>query len=82
MPGQIGLIQATEAIKLILGKGIPLIGRFLIYDALDSDFKVFTLKNNQSCPLCGEEKVITNLDQLDFGNAVELESYDMFDYRR
>ena len=62
MPGQIGLIQATEAIKLILGKGIPLIGRFLIYDALDSKFDVFTLKKNESCPLCGEKQLITNLE--------------------
>jgi molybdopterin/thiamine biosynthesis adenylyltransferase len=61
VPGQIGLIQATEAIKLILGKGIPLTGRFLIYDALDSDFKVFTLKKNESCPLCGKERAITSL---------------------
>jgi molybdopterin/thiamine biosynthesis adenylyltransferase len=62
VPGQIGLIQATETIKLILGKGIPLIGRFLIYDALDSDFKVFTLKKNELCPLCGEEQAITSLE--------------------
>jgi molybdopterin/thiamine biosynthesis adenylyltransferase len=62
VPGQIGLIQATEAIKLILGKGIPLIGHFLIYDALDCKFDVFTLKKNDSCPLCGEEKAIINLE--------------------
>ena len=61
MPGQIGLIQATEAIKLILGKGKPLIGRFLIYDALDADFKVFSLKRNEKCELCGENQVITGL---------------------
>jgi hypothetical protein len=61
VPGQIGLIQATEALKLILGRGVPLIGRFLIYDALDTDFKVFTLSKNESCPLCGKEQVITDL---------------------
>lgn len=61
MPGQIGLIQATEVLKLILGKGKPLIGRFLIYDALDSDFDVFTIHKNESCPLCGKEQVIKNL---------------------
>jgi sulfur-carrier protein adenylyltransferase/sulfurtransferase len=66
VPGQIGLIQATEAIKLILGKGNPLIGRFLIYDALDSDFKVFTLKKNESCALCGEEKTITDLEDRNY----------------
>jgi adenylyltransferase/sulfurtransferase len=62
VPGQIGLIQATEAIKLILGKGVPLIGRFLIYDALDSDFKLFTLKKNESCRLCGDKQAITSLE--------------------
>jgi adenylyltransferase/sulfurtransferase len=61
VPGQIGLIQATEVIKLILGRGKPLIGRFLIYDALDSDFKVFTVKKNESCPLCGREQIIRDI---------------------
>jgi molybdopterin/thiamine biosynthesis adenylyltransferase len=70
VPGQIGLIQATEAIKLILGKGISLIGRFLIYDALDSDFKVFTLKKNESCPLCGEERTITDLEDRNYRGQV------------
>jgi sulfur-carrier protein adenylyltransferase/sulfurtransferase len=66
VPGQIGLIQATEAIKIILGKGKPLIGRFLIYDALDSDFKVFSLKKNESCPLCGEKQTITRLEDRNY----------------
>ena len=61
MPGQIGLIQATEVLKLILGIGKPLIGRFLIYDALDSDFKVFTVNKNELCPLCGGQQVIKDL---------------------
>lgn len=61
MPGQIGLIQATEVLKLILGRGKPLIGRFLIYDALDSDFKVFRVNKNESCPLCGPERAIKDL---------------------
>ena len=66
MPGQIGLVQATEAIKLILGKGILLTGRFLIYDALDCKFDVFTLKKNESCPLCGEDRSITNLEDRNY----------------
>jgi len=64
------MIQATEAIKLILGKGTPLIGRFLVYDALDSDFRVFTLKKNEKCPLCGENKVITGLVALNYRGQV------------
>jgi hypothetical protein len=66
VPGQIGLIQATEALKLILGRGVPLIGRFLIYDALNSDFKVFMVNKNESCRLCGKEHVITDLSDRNY----------------
>ena len=66
MPGQIGLIQATEALKLILGKGKPLIGRFLIYDALGTDFKVFTLKKNEKCRLCGPSREIASLEDRNY----------------
>jgi hypothetical protein len=66
VPGQIGLVQAAEALKIILGKGVPLIGRFLIYDALNSDFKVFRLNKNESCPLCGEKQVITDLSDRNY----------------
>lgn len=61
VPGQIGLIQATEAIKFILGRGNPLVGRFLVYDALDMDFKVFSVKKNETCPLCNSEPIIVGL---------------------
>jgi adenylyltransferase/sulfurtransferase len=59
VPGQIGLLQATEAIKLILNKGKPLIGRILLYHSLETEFKVFTVKKNPLCPLCGEKPKIT-----------------------
>ena len=61
MPGQVGLIQATEVIKLILKKGKPLIGRFLIYDSLDTEFKTFPIRKNSSCPLCNGESEIKGL---------------------
>lgn len=61
MPGQIGLLQATEAIKLILKKGTPLIGKFLVYDSLKTDFSVFPVEKNPSCPLCNERPVIREL---------------------
>ncbi|MCX8118480.1 MAG: hypothetical protein N3G78_11170 [Desulfobacterota bacterium] len=61
MPGQVGLFQATEAIKLILGIGKPLIGQFLIYNALDVEFKQFPVRKNPSCPLCNEKPVIKEL---------------------
>jgi len=62
VPGHIGMIQATEAIKLILKMGVPLIGRFLVYNALDLSFTVFKLKKNSNCPLCGVAPVITRLN--------------------
>jgi molybdopterin/thiamine biosynthesis adenylyltransferase/rhodanese-related sulfurtransferase len=58
VPGQMGLIQATETLKLLLGAGRPLVGRFLIYNALDADFRVFTLKKDPACPLCGTSPTI------------------------
>jgi sulfur-carrier protein adenylyltransferase/sulfurtransferase len=61
VPGQIGLVQATETLKLILKKGQPLMGRFLLYSAMDADFGMFTLKKDPACPLCGSEPTITSL---------------------
>jgi len=58
----VGLIQATEAIKLILKKGKPLIGQFLIYNSLDMEFKTFSIRKNPSCPLCNEEPKILELE--------------------
>ena len=52
LPGMIGLIQATETIKLILGAGEPLIGRFLIYDALRMRFRETRLSADPACPVC------------------------------
>jgi adenylyltransferase/sulfurtransferase len=51
----IGMIQATEAIKLILGIGEPLIGRLLMYDARSMDFQTLRVKRSTSCPMCGPE---------------------------
>jgi rhodanese-related sulfurtransferase len=61
LPGMIGMIQATEAIKLILGVGEPLIGRFLIYDALRMRFRELKLKKDPDCPVCGTHPTITAL---------------------
>lgn len=61
MPGQVGLIQAAEAIKLILKKGKPLIGQFLIYHSLETEFKTFSVRKNPSCPLCNAEPKIKGL---------------------
>jgi molybdopterin/thiamine biosynthesis adenylyltransferase/rhodanese-related sulfurtransferase len=61
LPGLIGCIQATEAVKLILGKGTPLIGRLLLYDALEMRFQEFTVRRNKQCPLCGDNPTIRRL---------------------
>jgi len=59
LPGTIALIQASEAIKLILGKGEPLIGRLLLYNALDMKFREVKLQKDPDCPVCGKNPTIT-----------------------
>jgi adenylyltransferase/sulfurtransferase len=61
LPGIIGVIQATETIKLILGIGEPLIGRFLIYDALKMRFRELKLRKDPECPVCGTHPTVTKL---------------------
>jgi molybdopterin/thiamine biosynthesis adenylyltransferase/rhodanese-related sulfurtransferase len=58
LPGVIGVIQATEAIKLILGKGDPLVGRLLTYDSLRMNFRTLKLRRDKNCPACGENPTI------------------------
>jgi len=65
LPGTIGLIQATEAVKLILGKGRTLVGRLLLYDALEMKFRELKLRKNPKCPLCGEHPTIKALIDYD-----------------
>jgi sulfur-carrier protein adenylyltransferase/sulfurtransferase len=61
LPGTIGTIQATEVIKLILGIGEPLIGKLLLYDALDGSTQVVRLKKNPACKVCGNQPEIIQL---------------------
>jgi adenylyltransferase/sulfurtransferase len=61
LPGTIGLIQATEAIKLILGVGEPLVGRLVLYDALAMRFRELKLRRNPECPVCGDHPTVTKL---------------------
>jgi molybdopterin/thiamine biosynthesis adenylyltransferase/rhodanese-related sulfurtransferase len=61
LPGIIGTIQATEALKLILGIGEPLVGRFLVYDALKMRFRELKLPKDPDCPVCGVRPAITTL---------------------
>jgi len=59
LPGIIGSIQANEALKLLLGIGEPLIGRYLLFDALDGAFREVKLRRDPACPACGEHPTIT-----------------------
>jgi adenylyltransferase/sulfurtransferase len=61
LPGLVGVIQATEVVKLILGKGNPLIGRLLLVDALELKFRELKLRRNPDCPICGPHRTIHQL---------------------
>jgi molybdopterin/thiamine biosynthesis adenylyltransferase/rhodanese-related sulfurtransferase/molybdopterin converting factor small subunit len=65
LPGIIGVIQATETIKLMMGIGEPLIGRFLIYDALKMRFRELKLRRDPDCPVCGTNPTVTTLIDYD-----------------
>jgi adenylyltransferase/sulfurtransferase len=66
LPGIIGIIQATEILKLILGKGTSLLNRLLLFNALDMRFRELKLRRDPQCPLCGESPSITQL--IDYEN--------------
>jgi sulfur-carrier protein adenylyltransferase/sulfurtransferase len=61
LPGLIGLVQATETVKLILGIGEPLVGRLMLYDALSMRFRELKLRRNVDCPVCGDHPTIKEL---------------------
>jgi molybdopterin/thiamine biosynthesis adenylyltransferase/rhodanese-related sulfurtransferase len=64
LPGVIGTIQATEAIKILLGVGDPLVGRLLTYDSLKMTFRTLKLRKDPECPVCGDSPTIT--DYIDY----------------
>ena len=61
LPGTIGLIQATETVKLILSQGDLLVERLLMYDALSMNFKTFKIRREPNCPVCGDNPTVTEL---------------------
>ena len=65
LPGLVGTIQATEAVKLILGIGEPLVGRLLMYDALGMTFRTLNLKRDPECPMCGPHGA-TSIDDITY----------------
>jgi adenylyltransferase/sulfurtransferase len=62
LPGLLGIIQATEVIKLILGIGEPLVGRLLLVDALGMNFRTLKLRKNPNCPMCGTHEIKELID--------------------
>jgi len=76
LPGIIGTIQATEAIKFLLQKGELLTGRMLMYDALEMSFRNVPIKRNLRCPVCGENPTISELyDELDAMTVCDLKGH-------
>jgi len=65
LPGLVGIIQATEVIKLILGIGEPLVGRLLLVDALGMNFRTLKLRKNPDCPVCGTHPTVKQLIDYD-----------------
>jgi adenylyltransferase/sulfurtransferase len=65
LPGMIGVIQATEAVKLITGQGEPLVGRLLTYDALEMRYREMKLRRDPNCPICGKQPSIHALIDYD-----------------
>ena len=61
LPGIVGTIQAAETLKLIIGKGQPLVGRLLLFDALGMKFRELKLRKNPECPVCGTNRTLTKL---------------------
>jgi molybdopterin/thiamine biosynthesis adenylyltransferase len=72
LPGVVGLIQATEALKVLLGRGRTLQGRLLAYDALDMAFREYRVKRDPSCAVCGDHPSIQQPEDLVWACAGQL----------
>ena len=80
LPGIIGVIQATEVVKLALGIGEPLVGRLLLYDALEMQFREMKIRRDPACPVCGENPSVTELIDYDqFCGVPDLEERQRVD---
>ena len=74
LPGVIGVIQATEAIKIIMGKGRPLVGRLMLYDALEMKFRELKIRKDPACPVCSAHPTITELQDYQYFCGIVPES--------
>ena len=68
LPGTVGCLQATEAVKLLLDVGDPLVGRLLFYDAMDLSFETAPYRQNPECPICGDDHV-DSIDGIEYTSA-------------
>lgn len=93
LPGVIGTIQATEAIKLLAGIGETLIGRLMLYDALSMRFRELKLRRDPNCPVCGEHPTVTELidyqqfcgiapDAVEYEGVMEITPLEVADWLR
>lgn len=78
LPGTIGTLQATEAIKWIMGIGKPLVGRMLLYDALEMTWDTIKIRKNPNCPICGDHPTITEL--IDYEQFCGVPAHDRSEY--
>jgi molybdopterin/thiamine biosynthesis adenylyltransferase/rhodanese-related sulfurtransferase len=70
LPGIVGSLQASEAIKLLLGIGDPLVGRLLLFDALETSFRELRLRRNVQCPACGDSATLQEVTDLEYACAL------------
>ncbi|SFF88231.1 adenylyltransferase and sulfurtransferase [Halopelagius inordinatus] len=68
LPGTVGCLQATEAVKLVLGVGEPLVGRLLFYDAMDTTFETVPYRKNPDCPVCGDDP-IESVEEVEYADG-------------
>ena len=80
LPGVVGLMQATEVIKLVLEEGLPMIGRLLLYDAMKMSFREVKVRRNPECELCGENPSVNGLIDYQAFCNVPLGSEDTEDF--
>jgi len=66
LPGTVGCLQATEAVKVAMGVGEPLSGRLLLYDAMDLTFETVEVRRNPDCPVCGDDPSITSVHDVEY----------------
>ncbi|MGQ9907199.1 MAG: molybdopterin-synthase adenylyltransferase MoeB [Candidatus Flexifilum sp.] len=76
LPGVIGTLQATEAIKLIAGVGDPMIGRMLLYDALELSFTTIKVRKNPACPVCGQGVDPASIELIDYEQFCGMPAHD------